>query len=148
MSNTVMLRNTCNIACACTSPPGVPSGIGLPSGSIAIAGLGVRRGRLPGATDDACAGSAQLCDPRDDGHRPVPGMTGVSYDGSLGVAENALPSLSITQTYDVSCAPTAAESLVGTGALRLAKPEISPYGGISGQARSEWIIARRFSAEA
>ena len=45
---------------------------------IASTALGVRRGRLPGATDDACAGSAQLCDPRDDGHRPVPGMTGVS----------------------------------------------------------------------
>jgi hypothetical protein len=146
MSKTAMFRNTCSIACACTSPPGVPMGIGLPSGRIASAGLGVSRGRLPGATDDACAGSAQFCEPREDGHKPVPGITGVSNDVSLGVAENTFPSLSITQTYEVSRAPGAGPSAAGNGTWRRAKPGISPQGGISGQATSGRSIARRCRA--
>ena len=36
----------------CTSPPGVPNGIFSLPGWMAIAGLGVSRGRLPGATPD------------------------------------------------------------------------------------------------
>ena len=39
-----MLSSTCKTACACTSPPGVPIGIGLPSGKIASAPIGVNRG--------------------------------------------------------------------------------------------------------
>src|SRR5438874_10407098 len=107
------------MACAWTSPPGVPIGIGLPSGRIAKAAIGVRRGRLPGATLDGCAGSAQLCEPRDDGHKPVPGITGVSNDGSLGVAENTLPSRSTTLTYEVSRAPAAARRPVGGATGRI-----------------------------
>src|SRR6185312_11191692 len=100
-----MLSSACTSACACTSPPGVPSGIGLPSAASAIATIGVSRGRLPGAGHDGCEGSAKLCEPRDDGQSPVPGITGVSYEGSLGVAAKTLPSLSMTLTCDVSCAP-------------------------------------------
>ena len=70
------LRNTCSIACVCTSPPGVPNGIAILPGSMAIAGLGVRRGRLPGATPDGCFGSAQFWLPRDEGMIPRPGTTG------------------------------------------------------------------------
>ena len=65
---------------------------------IASAGLGVRRGRLPGATLDECAGSAQDCEPREEGQSPVPGITGVSKETSLGVAEKTLPSASMAQT--------------------------------------------------
>ena len=43
------------MACACTSPPGVPKGMARPSGPRASAGLGVSRGRLPGATALASA---------------------------------------------------------------------------------------------
>src|SRR5690348_18441886 len=129
-----MLRSTCTSACACTSPPGVPSVIGLPSGPNAIATMGVSRGRLPGAAHDGCDGSAKLCDPRDDGQRPVPGMTGVSYEGSLGVAANTLPSLSITLTCDVSCAPAEARSRVDAGATRASRPGTTPAGGMPGDA--------------
>ncbi len=52
MPNRWMLRKTCSIAWVCTSPPGVPNGIFILPGWIAIAGLGVSRGRLPGATPD------------------------------------------------------------------------------------------------
>jgi hypothetical protein len=62
-----------------------------PSGPSASAGLGVSRGRLPGATEAATAGSAQDCEPREDGHSPVPGITGVLAETSLGVAEKTLP---------------------------------------------------------
>src|SRR5687767_430036 len=68
----------------------------------AMAGFGVRRGRLPGATDDGCPGTAHDCEPRADGTKPSPGMTGLSHDTSLGVADTALPWRSTTQTYDVS----------------------------------------------
>src|SRR5580698_10035716 len=102
MSNTAILRNTCSIACGCTSLPGVPNGIvHLPS-RRAIAGLGVNRGLLPGARQAGCAGSVQDCMPRDDGAIPVPGITGVFNAPSLGVAANALPCRSMTHTNDVS----------------------------------------------
>src|SRR5689334_20874449 len=102
MPNTTMLRNTCVIACGCTSLPGEPNGMNsLPSLS-ANAGLGVRRGRLPGANAAGCVGSVHDCEPRDEGHRPVPGITGVALEPSLGVAENALPWRSTTLTYEVS----------------------------------------------
>src|SRR5665213_2631405 len=102
-----MLRNTCSMACGCTSLPGDPNGMyALPLRS-ASAGLGVSRGRLPGATDAGCVGSHHDCEPREDGHSPMPGITGVSDDASLGVAENALPSRSTTHTYDVSSSGSA-----------------------------------------
>ena len=47
-----MFMKTCIMAWVCTSPPGVPNGIFILPGWIAIAGLGVNRGRLPGATPD------------------------------------------------------------------------------------------------
>src|ERR1700710_2489542 len=98
MPNALTLRNTCSIACGWMSLPGEPNGMyALPLRS-ASAGLGVRRGRLPGATDAGCEGSHHDCEPRDDGHNPVPGITGVDDEPSLGVAENALPSLSMAHT--------------------------------------------------
>ena len=57
----------------------------------ASAGLGVNRGRLPGATLEAWPGTAHDCEPRVDGTKPRPGITGPSHEESLGVAENALP---------------------------------------------------------
>src|SRR2546421_8561506 len=74
--NRLMLRNTCSIACVCTSPPGVPNGIAILPGCIAIAGLGVSLGRLPGATPDGWLGSPQFWLPRGDGMMPSPGTTG------------------------------------------------------------------------
>src|SRR5690348_4339437 len=84
------------------SLPGEPNGMYALPFFRASAGLGVRRGRLPGATDAGSFGSHQDCEPRDDGHRPVPGMIGVAEEPSLGVAENALPWRSMTETYEVS----------------------------------------------
>src|SRR4051812_36508330 len=97
MPKWTMLRKTCSIAWVWTSPPGVPNGIAQPPGLIASAGLGVRRGRLPGATPDGCAGSAQDWLPREDGVRPRPGMVGALAGVSLGVAEKTLPQRSTTQ---------------------------------------------------
>src|SRR6185295_13190295 len=95
MPKTVRFRNTCSIAWLCTSPPGVPKGIASPLGPMAMAGLGVSRGRLPGAAAEGCFGSPQDCEPRDDGTRPVPGTIGEEFDTSLGVAENTLPQRSV-----------------------------------------------------
>src|SRR5918911_5041189 len=96
--------------------PGEPNGIkSLPSFK-AIAGFGVRRGRLPGASAAGCSGSVHDCDPRDEGQKPVPGMTGVALDPSLGVVENALPSRSTTHAYDVSASGAGvAEDDAGSG---------------------------------
>ena len=114
---------------------------------IAIAGLGVSRGRLPGAAADGWAGSAHDCEPRDDGQRPSPGMTGPSHDTSLGVAENALPAESTTQTYDVSPgrpgSPTATD---GTLVWSATWPPTWPGGGISPKARSLRIVFSRSCA--
>ena len=98
MPNTVTFRKTCSIACCCTSPPGVPNGMNTRPLRNAIAGAGVRRGRLPGITTLLCAGSSQPCEPRGDTTHPTPATTGESVLGSLGVAENALPSASTTAT--------------------------------------------------
>ena len=77
------------------------------AGAVAALGVHLARNHFerypPGAeaaflTQCERTGSAQLCEPRDDGHRPVPGITGVSNDGSLGVAQNTFPSLSTTLT--------------------------------------------------
>src|SRR5678815_2082014 len=111
-----------------------------------MAGLGVRRGRLPGARAAGCAGSVQFCEPREDGQSPVPGMTGVPLEPSLGVVENALPSLSITQAYEVSAAgagsPCSALGIAAAGAY----PFTSPAGGISFHASPLRISFRRAAA--
>ena len=60
-------------------------------GHLAKAGFGVRRGRFPGATEEAWPGTAHDWEPREEGQKPVPGMTGDSHDTSLGVAEKQLP---------------------------------------------------------
>ena len=80
------------------SPPGPPNGITHWPRLSAIAGFGVSRGRLPGATHEGWPGTAQDCDPRDEGQKPRPGITGLSQETSLGVADRALPCRSTTQT--------------------------------------------------
>src|SRR5947208_17152376 len=90
------------MACGGRSPPGEPNGMNQVLPRRASAGFGVRRGRLPGAGQEACSGLANDCEPRVDGTKPSPGMTGPSHDESLGVADITLPFESITQTYEVS----------------------------------------------
>src|SRR5262249_52469891 len=98
MPKVKMLRKVWSIAWVWTSPPGVPNGMKTSPSWIASAGLGVRRGRLPGATPDGCLGSGRDFEPRLEAIRPVPGITGTCDELSDGVAENTLPSLSTTQT--------------------------------------------------
>ena len=74
--NTKRFSSTCSIAWVWTSPPGVPNGMKWSPPLIAKAGLGVSRGRLPGATPAGWRGSGRDCEPRFDGTRPVPGTTG------------------------------------------------------------------------
>src|SRR5689334_9166221 len=95
-------RKTCNIACVCISPSGVPNTNTDPSSFSAIAGFGVRRGRLPGATPEGWRGSGRDWTPRVDIISPVPGTTGHAQFPSEGVAEIALPHLSIAHRYVVS----------------------------------------------
>src|SRR5262245_27874338 len=98
----------------------------------ARAGFGVRRGRLPGATEHGCVGSAQDCEPRPDARMPTPGMIGELFEPSLGVHENALPCRSTTQTYDVSPGRTSPGSGAGIFARgRPCEPGGLPAGGIS-----------------
>ena len=98
MPYAVTLRKTCSMACCCTSPPGVPNGMkSLPS-LKAMAGAGVRRGRLPGATSLGWPGASQPCEPRGETTQPTPGTTGESTHGSLGVDEKPLPCSSTTHT--------------------------------------------------
>jgi hypothetical protein len=89
--------STCNIAWVCTSPPGVPNGITPPSRVTTMAGFGVSRGRLPGATPLGCFGSGRLWLPREEGVMPSPGIIGEAEDPSDGVALNALPHRSTAQ---------------------------------------------------
>src|SRR6185295_8503860 len=138
------------MACGCRSPPGAPNGMNQVFPRRASAGFGVRRGRLPGATDDAWPGTAHDCEPRVEGTKPSPGITGPSHDESLGVADMTLPFASATHTYDVSPgrAGLAAAIAAGDGAFggnRSANPETRPAGGISGHARSSRISRRRSS---
>ena len=86
------------MACCWTSPPGVPKGMNARPSRSTMAGAGVSRGRLPGATMLGCPGRSQPCDPRGETTHPTPGMTGESTPGSLGVAEKAFPSASMTET--------------------------------------------------
>src|SRR3954468_17418081 len=101
MPKTFTLRNTWSMAWHCTSPPGVPNGMYALPPLKAIAGFGVSRGRLPGATDEGCVGSDHDCVPRPEQSMPTPGTRGVLFEPSLGVHDIALPSLSITHRYDV-----------------------------------------------
>src|SRR6185369_16591800 len=98
-------------------------------------------------------GTAQDCDPRDEGQKPRPGITGLSQETSLGVAERALPCRSTTQTYDVSpgSAGLASASAEGDGgplarALGWSNPGTSPAGGISAHAVSGRTRRRRSAA--
>src|SRR3954465_7210181 len=105
---------------------------------IAIDGFGVSRGRLPGARQAGCAGSVQDCMPRDEGARPVPGITGPLIAPSLGVAEKLLPWRSTMQIYEVSGSPsTYSRSALAADAVRTVVPSSSvlPACGISGLAR-------------
>src|ERR1700755_3543102 len=80
-----------------------------------MTGFGVSRGRLPGATSDGCRGSAHDWEPREEGAMPVPGITIVSLDTSLGLMEIALPQESTTPTNDVSKGPSATRSFAISG---------------------------------
>src|SRR5262245_1299075 len=125
-----------------------------PRPRMASAGFGVRRGRLPGATDEAWPGTAQDWQPRDDGQKPRPGITGLSQLASLGVAETALPWRSTTHTYEVSPgssgpAPATTGSPAGRatgGAPPPLKPPTAPAGGSTGHARPSRITRRRSAA--
>src|SRR5215471_10449829 len=123
-----MLSITCSIACVCTSPPGVPNGITPPDPVTTIAGFGVRRGRLPGATPAGWRGSGRLCEPRPDGVMPRPGTTGTLPLPSDGVALNASPHRSTTQQYEVSASTfgRAAELTACPDAGRSSGAGISP----------------------
>src|ERR1700757_4029517 len=88
---TAIFRRTCRMACTWLSPPGDPMGIVILLSRNTITGFGVSRGRLPGATEEGCRGSAHDWEPREEGAKPVPGMTMVSLDTSLGLMEIALP---------------------------------------------------------
>src|SRR5688572_19819332 len=148
MPKTLMLRNTWSIACGCTSPPGVPKGMYTLPPLNARAGLGVRRGRFPGATDEGCSGSPHDCVPRPEQRMPTPGMIGVLFEPSLGVHENALPSLSITQRYEVSPGPGASADC-GSGIQRFATSlsvRGSPAGGMPAHAFSTLMSERRHFA--
>src|SRR5436190_12810148 len=148
MPKTLTFRNTWSIACGCTSPPGVPNGMNALPRLSAIAGLGVRRGRFPGATDDGCVGSDHDCVPRPEQRIPTPGMIGVLFEPSLGVHDIALPCLSITHRYDVSPGP-GASSDCGSGIQRFGTSVSvfgSPAGGMPAHAFSSLMSERRQSA--
>src|SRR3954462_7246429 len=113
MPKALTLRNTCSIDCGCTSPPGVPNGISTLPFLNASAGVGVRRGRLPGATEQGCVGSDHDCVPRPEQRMPTPGMIGELLEPSDGVAENALPWRSMQQVYVVSPGPGASSDSAG-----------------------------------
>src|SRR5262249_51463597 len=101
---------------------------------------------LPGASAAGCAGSHHDCEPRDDGHNPVPGITGVAEEPSLGVAENALPCPSIAHTYDVSASGAGSPcSALGNG-WRAALPAATlPASGMPGAALRGSISLHRAS---
>src|SRR5258707_15831540 len=128
------------------SLPGDPNGMkSLPSLNES-AGFGVRRGRLPGASAAGCAGSVHDCDPRDEGHRPVPGITGVALEPSLGVVEQALPLSSTTHAYEVSASGTGSPGVGWGRGLACGKLFTSPAGGISFQASEVRNSLRRTAA--
>ena len=84
------------MACACTSPPGVPKAQHATPRRDGRRLAGVSRGRCP-APLGWHGLWAQDCEPRDDGQRPVPGTIGDSNETSLGVADTVLPQRSTTQ---------------------------------------------------
>src|SRR5204862_6843188 len=101
-----MLQPAWAIAWLWASSPGQPNGMRSALALMSKARFGVSRGRLRGAIADGWPGAVQSCAPRVDTIMPRPGTSGAPRPGSDGVAENALPSLSIAATYDVSGAPT------------------------------------------
>ena len=80
----------------------------------------MRRGRLPGATQDGWPCTAHDWAPREDTVNPVPGTTGASQLVSDGVEHSPFPAPSTTQTMDVSGGGRSGSSLgkiAGTYAL-------------------------------
>ena len=77
---------------------GVPKGMMPPPGVSARAGIGVNRGRLPGASPAGWAGSVRFCDPRLDTTMPRPGTIGELQDPSEGAQLKAAPQRSTTAT--------------------------------------------------
>src|ERR1700731_356202 len=115
-------------------------GIVILSSRNTITGFGVSRGRLPGATEEGCSGFAHDWEPREEGAKPVPGITIVSLDTSLGLMEIALPQESTTPTNDVSKGPSS------TGVFAVSSDRLSVIrngSGIAGNARSARIEPRR-----
>jgi hypothetical protein len=101
-----MLQTVWTIAWHCASSPGQPKGMSARPSFMSSAGFGVRRGRLPGAIAEGWPGVVHSCAPRVLTMMPSPSTSGAPSPGSDGVAENAFPSASIAQQYEVSGAPT------------------------------------------
>ena len=93
----------------------MPKGIIQRPGTWAKQGLGVSRGRLPGAREDGWPRTAQDCAPREETASPVPGTMGVSQLVSDGVEQSAFPCRSMTATMDVSAGRRAGSLLIVTG---------------------------------
>ena len=129
------------------SPPGVPNGMIQRPGDWTRQGFGVRRGRLPGATHDGCPRTAHDCAPRDDTAMPVPGTTGVSQLVSDGVEHSPFPSLSTTQTIDVSGGGPTGSSLPAIAGTNGVWPGTSPGRGIPGEAFQGSIARQRSEAQ-
>ena len=128
------------------SPPGVPKGMIQRPSESAKQGLGVRRGRLPGARQDGWPRTARDWAPREDTAKPVPGTTGVSQLVSEGVEQSALPSSSMTQTIEVSGGGPSGASLAATGETYGSWPGIRPGSGMPGDALHGSIALLRCSA--
>src|SRR5690606_41085833 len=76
--------------CALPISPGQPMAISGSPSSMMTAGLGVSRGRFPGARAAGWSASTRDWQPRPDTPKPRPGIIGVQNVGSLGVAENKI----------------------------------------------------------
>ena len=128
------------------SPPGVPKGMIQRPGDRTKQGFGVSRGRFPGATQDGCPRTAHDWAPRDDTVNPAPGTTGVSQLVSDGVEQSPFPSLSMTQTIDVSGGGFSGSSLPAIAGTYAAYPGIAPGSGIPGDAFQGSTALRRSDA--
>ena len=115
-------------------------------GERAKQGLGVSRGRLPGAMQEGWPRTARDCAPREETASPHPGTTGVSQLVSDGVEQRPFPSASITQTIEVSGGGPSAASLAATGGTCGSWPGIMPGRGIPGDALCGSIALLRSAA--
>src|SRR6185503_10075343 len=98
-------RKNCSVHWSCWSPPGVPHAIhGAPS-FIAIDGVSVVRGRLPGRSALARLGLRLNICPRVPRQNPSPGMTGDDWiHPPDGVDDTIFPHRSIASQWVVSWA--------------------------------------------